>query len=529
MAYIPEIETLADIPRFHMRVHPNSPAVDYEGTTITYSEWGGRCMRVGNGLIGEGVKPGGRIAVLDKNTDSYFEVLFGAAVAGAVTVSLNWRLAPAELAFILNDAGAEVLFVCGDFADLAQEVLKSAGTVRSVIALSGGAGDWKPFARWRDSQSATDPGITLAPTSTAVQMYTSGTTGNPKGVELSHQNFYALDRHQANNPEERVGCFEWSPGDVNLVTMPVFHISGTGYGVLGFYNGAKNVILPQFEAGSVLRTIEEHRVTKLVLVPAAIQMLLQHPQCRETDFSSIDYLFYGASPIPLALIAEAAQVFRCGLVQLYGLTEVCGAVTYLPAEDHVPEGNERMRSAGKPLPGVSIEIRDEQGSRLKSRQVGEVCIHSPSRMVGYWQRSVDTAATIDEAGWLRSGDAGYLDEDGYVYIHDRVKDMIVSGGENIYPAEVENAIFGHPDVAEVAVIGVPDDRWGEAVKAIVAPKPDTQPDGGEIIEWARERIAGYKLPKSVDFVDALPRNASGKILKRELREPYWTGRERRVN
>jgi acyl-CoA synthetase (AMP-forming)/AMP-acid ligase II len=223
------------------------------------------------------------------------------------------------------------------------------------------------------------------------------------------------------------------------------------------------------------------------------------------------------------------DVFGCGFVQMYGMTETTGTIVALPPEDHDPAGNERMRSAGKPLPGVEVAILDEAGNPLPPRAVGEIATRSIANMAGYWNMPEATAKTIDPQGWLRTGDAGYMDEDGYVYIHDRVKDMIITGGENVYPAEVENAIFGHPDVADVAVIGVPDEKWGEAVKACVVLKAGRHPKPEDIIAWARARIAGYKTPKSVDFIEALPRNSSGKILRRELREPYWAGKERRVN
>jgi long-chain acyl-CoA synthetase len=265
------------------------------------------------------------------------------------------------------------------------------------------------------------------------------------------------------------------------------------------------------------------------MVPAAMQIVVRHPRAREVDYSRIKYILYGASPIPLDLLRECMEVFGCGFVQMYGMTETTGTIVALPPEDHDPAGNPRMRSAGKPLPGVEVVILDDAGNRLKPGEVGEIATRSMANMAGYWNLPDATAKTIDAEGWLRTGDAGYMDEDGYVYIHDRVKDMIISGGENIYPAEVENAIFGHPDVADVAVIGVPDAKWGEAVKAIVVKKPGRAPTAENIIAFARERIAAYKAPKSVDFIDALPRNPSGKILRRELRETYWAGKERRVN
>jgi acyl-CoA synthetase (AMP-forming)/AMP-acid ligase II len=311
--------------------------------------------------------------------------------------------------------------------------------------------------------------------------------------------------------------------------MPVFHIGGTGWGSLGVYNGARGVIAREFDPNRVLDFIENHRITKMFMVPAAMQIVVRSPRAREVDYSCLKYLLYGASPIPLDLLKECMEVFGCGFVQMYGMTETCGTIVALPPEDHDPAGNPRMRSAGKALPGVEIAMLDESGARLPVGQVGEIATRSLANMTGYWNLPDATAKTIDAEGWLRTGDAGYLDDDGYVFIHDRVKDMIITGGENVYPAEVENAIFGHPGVADVAVIGVPDERWGEAVKAVVVKKAGADPTPAEIIAWARERIAAYKAPKSIDFIAALPRNASGKILRRELREPYWQGHDRRVS
>ena len=325
------------------------------------------------------------------------------------------------------------------------------------------------------------------------------------------------------------GWNRWTPDDVSLVAMPVFHIGGTGWGITGLYNGAKGVIAREFDPNGVLDFIARDRISKLFMVPAAMQIVLRHPQARNVDYSCLKYVLYGASPIPLDLLKEAMEVFGCGFVQMYGMTETSGTIVALPPEDHLVGGGPRMRSAGKPLPGVELAILDEGGGRLPPHQVGEIATRSAANMSGYWNLPEATAKTLDAEGWLRTGDAGYLDEDGYVYIHDRVKDMIITGGENVYPAEVENAVFGHPAVADVAVIGVPDRKWGEAVKAVVVRKPGCDPTPAEIIAWARERVAGYKTPKSVEFIEALPRNASGKILRRDLREPYWAGHERRVS
>jgi acyl-CoA synthetase (AMP-forming)/AMP-acid ligase II len=311
--------------------------------------------------------------------------------------------------------------------------------------------------------------------------------------------------------------------------MPVFHISGTGWGIVGVYSGAFTVVLREFDNAAVIDTVRRFKVSKTVLVPTTIQMMLDYPGLKPGDFASMTDFLYGASPIPLDLLERAVAAFKCGFIQLYGMTETCGAVTYLPREDHIA-GNPRMRSAGKAIPGAEIKIMDPESDTLyPPGKVGEICIRAPGTMLGYWKQDEETARVIHGDNWVRSGDAGYMDEDGYVFIQDRVKDMIVSGGENIYPAEVENAMHSHPDIAEVAVIGVPDPKWGEAVKAVVVPRPGRAASAEDILAYTRARVAGYKVPKSVDFVDALPRSATGKILKRELRAPYWAGKDRQVN
>jgi acyl-CoA synthetase (AMP-forming)/AMP-acid ligase II len=316
---------------------------------------------------------------------------------------------------------------------------------------------------------------------------------------------------------------------VGLVAMPVAHISGSLWGVIVLLYGAKAVVAREFDPLAVLDFIERDRVSKMLMVPAALQIVLRQPRSREVDYRHLRYIIYGASPIPIDLLRECMEVFGCGFCQQYGLTETTGTIVYLPPEDHDPGGNSKMRAAGRPMPGVQLKILNEAGMEQPIDQVGEVVTRSSSNMAGYWHKPEETAATLDSDGWLRTGDAGYLDADGYLYIQDRVKDMIISGAENIYPAEVENAIYGHADVADVAVIGVPDEKWGEVVKAIIILKPGAARKPDDIIAHARARIAAFKVPKSIDFVDKLPRNASGKVLRRELRAQYWAGRERKVN
>jgi acyl-CoA synthetase (AMP-forming)/AMP-acid ligase II len=321
----------------------------------------------------------------------------------------------------------------------------------------------------------------------------------------------------------------WTADDVSLCAMPCFHIGGTGWAILGMMHGALNVVAREFDPTKVLDFIENWRITKLFMVPAALQVVVRNPKARAVDYSQLKYILYGASPMPLALLRECMEVFGCGFVQLYGMTETTGSVTALGPEDHDLAGNPRMISAGKALPNVELAILNAAGEALPVGTVGEVAVRSMTNMQGYWKLPQETARTIGADGWLRTGDAGYIDADGFIFIKDRIKDMIVSGSENVYPAEVEAVLAGHPDIVELAVIGVPDTKWGEAVKAVVVKRAGTNLTEQGLLDWARDKLAGYKRPRSVDFIDKLPRNASGKLLKRTLRETYWQGYERRVN
>jgi acyl-CoA synthetase (AMP-forming)/AMP-acid ligase II len=516
------VPTVADIVRRHSAAHPDRIAIRFEGRSITYGELDRRANQVANALIAAGIRPQARIAVVAKNSPAFFELWFGAAKANAVLVPVNFRLAPPEIAFVVNDAQAELLFVGADFCGAVEKVAHELKDVRTIVALDGKHHAWRDYASWSAQASAADPGWPIRAGDCAVQMYTSGTTGHPKGAQLSHANLLTL------LPGALRQFGRWHEGDVSLVCMPLFHIGGSGWALVGLYAGAETVLAREFDPPTILRLIAEFGVTKAFFVPAMILFLLQAPHCANTDFSSLELIAYGASPAPIELLRNALRTFGCGFAQVYGLTETTGAITYLPPEDHGAHATERLKSCGKPMAGVAIKIVDASGRELPPNQVGEVVCRTPQIMLGYWNLPEATQAAIRD-GWFHTGDAGYMDPDGYLYIYDRVKDMIVSGGENIYPAEVENALFGHPAIADVAVIGVPDAKWGEAVKAVVVRKPGVEISVEELIEFARSRIGGFKVPRSIDFVEALPRNPSGKILKRELRKPYWADQDRQVH
>ena len=516
-----KITGLADIVRQHAAERPDAAALVHAGTKTTYSQLDRAASRVANSLIAEGIKPQVRIAHLDKSSDIFFELLFGVAKANAVMVSVNWRLAAPEVLHIVNDAKAEILFVGEEFFPVVEKIRDELKTVRKIVAFGARHPAWESFDTWRDRHPDTDPHLPAKPTDTAVQFYTSGTTGLPKGAELTNANFAWM---------LPLWTKTWllAPGVPNLVCLPMFHIGGAGWGIAGLFSGATNHVMREFVPVEILQTVEREKLQVMLLVPAMILFLVQAPQIRETNLSSLRLIVYGAAPIPADLLKQAMGVFPCGFQQVYGLTETTGAITLLPPADHDPADVRKLLSCGYAQEGVALRIVGDDGRDMATGQVGEIAVRSRQIMGGYWNLPDATRRSI-QGDWFFTGDAGYLDDKGYLYIYDRVKDMIVSGGENIYPAEVESALFGHPAVADVAVIGVPDERWGEAVKAVVVRKPGAELGAGELIGWARERIASYKLPKSVDFVDALPRNPTGKILKREIRKPYWVGKERQVN
>jgi len=515
------IATIGDITRHHARTRPDRTAIHYEGRDITFAELDRCANQVANGLVAEGLQPQARFAILSKNAPAFFHLWFGGAKVDAVLVPVNFRLAPAEAAFVIEDAGAELLFVGADFYSLVEKVQHDLKSVRRIIALDAGHTSWIDYTHWLGAQPAHDPALPIAAENCAIQMYTSGTTGHPKGAQLSHTGLLYLTGVALSS----FGA--WHENDVNLVCMPLFHIGGSGWALIGLYRGVPTVLLRDADPAVILRVIPEQKITKAFVVPALLLFLLQNPQCAKTDFSSLELIVYGASPAPVDLVRNSRKALGCELAQVYGLTETTGAITYLPPEDHSGDRADRLKSCGKPMPGIEMRVVDQAGKDVAVGDVGEIVTRSPQTMLGYWNRPDETSRAIRN-GWFYTGDAGYLDADGYIYIYDRVKDMIISGGENIYPAEVENALFGHPAVADVAVIGVPDDKWGEAVKAIVVKRPGAEASSEELIGFARERIAHYKAPRTIDFVDALPRTPTGKILKRELRKPFWTERERQV-
>jgi acyl-CoA synthetase (AMP-forming)/AMP-acid ligase II len=519
--------TMPDLLDRQRRERPDAVALVDGARRVTYGALHAEASAVARALAALGVGPGARVALLDHDSARLWAVVFAITRLGGVVLGVNWRLSAAEVAFQLDDAGVEVLVTGPELFARVRELRPLVPKLRHVVALHGDEPGCIAYDAWLAAAPpqpvGVDAGLVVDREHTAVQMYTSGTTGRPKGVMLAHRSFFAViaGMHAVGDP-----WIGWGPDDVSLMGIPSFHIGGMWWAMTGFQAGACNVVMPTFAGWRVLEAIARHRVTKACMVPAMIQVTLSEPEAKRTDFSSLRTIVYGGSPIPRPNLEAALATFGCGFAQIYGLTETGNTAVCLRPDDH--RRPELLQAAGKPYPGVHVKVIDESGAPLPPRAVGEICIRSPANMQGYWQRPDATAATLRD-GYVHTGDAGFLDEEGYVHVCDRLKDMICSAGENVYPAEIESVLCSHPAVAEAAVIGVPDDRWGELCKAIVVLRVGAAATAGEILAHVRGKVADFKVPRSVDFVAALPRTPSGKIQKHVLREPYWVGRGRRVN
>ncbi|HKV86113.1 MAG TPA: long-chain-fatty-acid--CoA ligase [Ktedonobacterales bacterium] len=518
-----------DMLRRAERLFPHKTAVVCGEHRLTYREYGRRARKVAGALRALGIGKGDRVAALMLNCHRYLELYAGCFELGAIIVPLNVRLAPPEIIYTVNDAGALALFVDETLRPLAQAAQPGLTTVRTYVHASVSGAATPAGMRDYDELVAAAEELVAAPevdeSDVAGLFYTSGTTGNPKGVMLTNRNICANALHIS-------GQFAPSSHDVVLHAVPMFHLSGGPTAWLYFWVGATHVVQRMFEPVGTFALVARERVTRVTWAPTMLTMLLAHPAVHTADFSSLELIAYGASPIAPDRLKEALRVFGCRFVQAYGMTEVAPILTLLLPEEHEPEGDaravRRLLSCGREVPGVSVRVVNEQGEDAAPGEVGEIIARGANVMLGYWRKPAESAAALRD-GWYYSGDLGTLDEDGYLYVVDRKKDMIISGGENIYSTEVEAALYSHPAVLEAAAIGVPDDQWGEVVKAIVALRPGMTATPEELIAHCRTLIAGYKCPRSVDFLETLPKSGSNKILKRELREPYWQGHARRVN
>lgn len=495
---------------------PDKAATVCAGRTRTFRELAERAGRVAALLQGLDVRAGDRVAILAQNSDTYVEMLLGIWWAGAVAAPVNTRWSVAEIAYSLTDCGSAVLVVDDAFLPLVDSIRAAAEVVRRIVhagknpAPQGTVAFEERLPSCEPISDARRGGDALA-----AILYTGGTTGFPKGVMLSHANLWcgALTRlAEIHSPQDCVA----------LLVTPFFHVSGLFRLVMQLVLGGSNVIEPQFRPDTVIEAIERHRVTEIVLVPSMLQMLLDHPAFDAGRLRSLQRLSYGASPMPPALLERAMQALaHVGFCSSYGMTETSGVVSVLgpfTEEDRKAMG-ELVHSVGRVGLGAELRVVNSDGRDLPPRGVGEIVLRGVAVMQGYWNKPAETAAALRD-GWLHTGDAGWIDEAGHIHVVDRLKDMVITGGENVYSAEVEAALMAHPAVAACAVIGVPNTLWGEAVHAVVVLRPGAASDAQGLREHCRTRIAGYKCPKSFDFVRSLPLSAAGKVLKTRLRDEY---------
>ncbi|MGD0196957.1 MAG: long-chain-fatty-acid--CoA ligase [Solirubrobacteraceae bacterium] len=497
--------------------------------SVTYAELDRRVGALRCALDELGVSPEGRIGFLGANSLAHLECWIGVPSAGRSLVSLNFRLAPAELAFIANDCGLELLIVDHAQLETGRALEAQVKTLRGLVLDDAGEPPadciaYEQLVTRKPSAARELDGQALAAIS-----YTGGTTGAPKGVMLSHENLLANARHN-------LIATKHSHADRWLHVCPMFHVAGTANIFACTWVGAQQIVLPRFDATAVLAAVERHQVTHTVLVPTMLAMLIDAlEQAQDTQLPSLRHIQYAASPISPALQRRVLERFECDIAQFYGMTEAAPTVTELSAEDHRRgfSGEEpyasRLSGIGAPVVGVETEVRGIDGAGLGPGEIGELHVRGPNVMLGYWNRPEETRAALIN-GWYRTGDAARADTDGYLYVVDRLKDMIISGGENVYSVEVEAALLEHEAVAEAAVFAIPHSRWGEAVHAVVATKPGRAVEEAELIEHCRALIAGYKVPGSIELrSEPLPKSGAGKLLKGKLRDPYWAGHDRRVS
>ncbi|MCU1594697.1 MAG: putative fatty-acid--CoA ligase [Frankiales bacterium] len=487
------------------------PAVVDGGTRYTYREFAHRCRSLSGALQADGVRAGDRVAVLMANGHRYLECYFALPGMGAVMVPLNNRLAAPEHRYILEDAGVHTLIVDEANADMGEAL---ADCVQRVVLGSSAYDDLVASA-----ETAALP-VATQDDDLAGLFYTGGTTGASKGVMLTHRNLVANALHIAL-------ALEYTSGDVYLHAAPMFHLADGASTYAVTWVGGCHTFLPAFDPATAIDLLAQHRVTSLLLVPAMISAVVNHPAAATADFSSLRLVFHGAAPINTALLRQAIDVMGCSFAQGYGMTEASPLVTVLDHEEELVD-SPRLRSAGREIVGVEVQVRSEDGSRVATGEVGEVVLRGPNVMKGYWNKPEATAEVLID-GWYWSRDLGYLDDEGFLFLVDRAKDMIISGGENVYSIEVEDAVARHPAVVDVAVLGVPDDRWGERVHAVVVLREGTELSLEELRTHCKALIADFKCPHSLDVLAELPRSGAGKVLKRDLRERYWGDSDRRIN
>jgi acyl-CoA synthetase (AMP-forming)/AMP-acid ligase II len=502
--------------------NPDRVATIFRDRVRTIAESADRIARLAGALAALGVQRGDRVGIVALNSDRYQEYFYAVPWIGAALNPVNIRWSPVEISYSLAESDTRVLFVDDAFAAMIPALREQFAGLTTVIY----CGDGQPPAGTLYYEALLTENAPIEDTRTGGAallgvFYTGGTTGHPKGVMLSHDNVLVSALGSLAS-----GQFV-SPGGRLLHAAPLFHLAGIAAWAAGCLVDSTHVIVPMFSSAEVMRAMAEHEVTDALLVPTMVQMLVDDPAVADADLSSLEHLVYGASAISEALLERARKVFpAAGFTQAYGMTELAPVATLLTPADH--DNPALHRSAGRAAPHTEVRIVDPNGQDVPRGEVGEVIVRGDNVMLGYWNRPEDTAAAIQD-GWMHTGDGGRMDENGYVFIVDRIKDMVITGGENVYSAEVENALASHPAVAACAVIGLPDSQWGERVHAVVVLLPGQQATQDQLRDHCKTLIAGYKAPRSVDFVDALPMSGAGKILKRDLRKQYSGGDAHQVS
>jgi len=502
---------------------PEREFILFDNQSCSYEAFNQRVIRLANALKGLGIEKGDRVAMLNVNCPQYVETYFAAAKLGAIFVPLNFRAKSEELTHMLGDAGAKILMAGARYHDMVRQILPKLSSVKTCVSLDDACDDFLSFDDLTASADSNDTGVDIDDEDVTVLMYTAGTTGRPKGVPLRHSGFvsYVLENVEPANPdmEER-----------NLLTVPLYHVAGMQAMLAGVYGGRTLVLMRQFEAAEWLGSVQKNRVVRAMLVPTMLKWVIDHPDFNAYDLSSLKIITYGAASMPLNVIQKAIDLMPgVQFINAFGQTETASTISVLGPEDHVIQGSDAEKrkkiqrlaaSIGKPLPDVEVKIADENGNDLPAGQVGEICARGPRVMKGYWGNDPQKFQPVIQDGWLKTGDKGWVDEEGYIYLSGRGDDMIIRGGENISPEEVEDVLHSHPEIEEAAVIGIPDPEWGQEPRAVVVVKKGHRLDDEAVISYCKPRLAGFKRPRSVVFVDCLPRNPMGKVLKRELRKKY---------
>ena len=524
MELLAEPRFLDDRPAHWAETKPDDVAIIYLGRTWNWAQFYDRIQRLAGALSERGIGRGDVVAFLDKNHPACIETTIAAASLGAATAIINFRLAGSEMDYVLNDCGAKVIIVGAELKDSIDAIRGDLKHVEHIITVTPEGGEGDEYEAMLAAATPRGRGADVTPEDVCVIMYSSGTTGNPKGIRLSQANLVA---HTLNAG----GAFaEFAADDINMVSMPLFHVGGSSYAQLGINAGVPSFVTREVDGGSLAGAMLAG-ATRTFLVPAVLAKVMEMGPDAIKLFNRLRTFVYGASPMPPALLKQALADFPdTDFVQVYGLTEVCGAVTVLSPVAHRDEARpERLTSAGQPALKVEVKVvNPDTLEEVPQGQPGELWFRTPQLMEGYHNKPDATKEAITEDGWFRTGDIGRVDDGGFVFVEDRLKDMIISGGENIYSVEVERALTDHPAVGDAAVFGIPDEKWGESVKAVVELAPGQEASAEELIAWCKERLAGYKCPRSVDIMDVLPRNPTGKLLKKDLRKPYWENRDRAI-